>query len=128
MEDRQPLLECLRAATDEVELASLLYIWGYWFSEEPEVRTICQKHIQNPNPGVTSVCLKLVCDFWGHWREHERDLASYLDPAKFDVWYDEVIVAYSFVSRHPHGWSRDTLERFARLDEEGDRLGLDRFG
>ena len=128
-EDRRPLLECIRRASDPIELASLLYLWGYSFGEDAEVKGICVKHIEEPTPHLTSVCLKVVCDWWGYWREYEHELARYLDPDLFEGhdWYDEVIVAYSFVSRHPYGWSLDTLEKYQRLEAEAKRIGLETF-
>lgn len=112
-----------------MELASLLYIWGYSFGEEAEVKALCVKYLEEPSPHLTSVCLKLVCDWWGHWREYEQELARYLDPDLFEGhdWYDEVIVAFSFVSRNPYGWSPETLEKFGRLEAQAERIGLDRF-
>jgi hypothetical protein len=127
-EDRQPLLDCIKAERDPLKLAGLLTMWGYDFTEEPEVLEICIRHIKQPSPMLTAMCLKLVCDYWGYWREHEEQLARYLDPDIYDDWYDEVIVAYSFVSRHPYGWSRTTLERYAQVERAAERLGLPDFG
>jgi hypothetical protein len=129
VEDRGPLLECIRATSAPMELASLLYIWGYSFEEDAEVKALCIKYIDEPSPLLTSVCLKLVCDWWGHWREYEQELARYLDPDLFEGhdWYDEVIVAYSFVSRNPYGWSLATLEKFGRLEAQAGRIELDKF-
>jgi hypothetical protein len=78
-------------------------------------------------PGVTATCLKLVCDYWGRSKEHEQDLARFLDPAIYDEWYDEVIVAFAYVSRHPYGWSEETLARYTRVARQAERLGLSEF-
>lgn len=129
VEDRGPLLDCIRAASNPLELASLLYIWRCSFGEEAEVKAICVKYTQEPSPHLTSVCLKLVCERWGHWREYEQELARYLDPDLFegDDWYDEVIVAFSFVSRNPYGWSPVTREKYGQLEAQAERIGLDKF-
>lgn len=127
-EDRDGLLECIRQESNLTHLGSLLYMWGYSFEELPEVRALCIKHIEQPYPALTAICLKLVCNWWGHWREYEQQLSHYLDAELFeDEWYEEVIVAFSFISRNPYGWSAETLERFGRLERESVRIGLDSF-
>lgn len=128
-EDRSPLLECILNETNPLELAGLLYIWGRSFDEAAEVKALCIRHINEPSPHLTSVCMKLVCDWWGHWREYQQELGRYLDPELFqsDEWYDEVIVAFSFVSRNPYGWSPETLARYRELEREAERIGLGRF-
>ena len=110
-----------------MKLSSLLYMWGRTFPEEPSVRAVCRRHIEVPSPGLTATCLKLVCDFWDGWEENEQHLAHYLDPEIYDDWYDEVVVAYSFVSRHPYGWSMETLARYANVERDAQRLGLTDF-
>lgn len=123
--DRDKLLTCIEDEADPLELAGLLYAWGYTYPEHPIVLLVCKRHIEVPTPGLTSTCLKVVCDYWGRWQEHERDLARYLDFDLFEEeWYDEVIVAFRFVSQHPYGWPRETLVRFARLEGEAERLEL----
>ena len=125
--DRAPLLQLIAEEEDATTLSSLLYMWGYTFPEESSVRAVCLRHIEIPSPGLTATCLKLVCDYWGQWREYERELSRYLDPAIYDEWYDEVIVAFSFVSRHPYGWSLETLTKYANVNREAERLGLTDF-
>ncbi|HEY4070227.1 MAG TPA: hypothetical protein VGM04_01560 [Sphingomicrobium sp.] len=126
-EDREPLLQHIRAEGDPIKLAGLLQMWGYWFGEEPELKALCLHHIQRSIPYLTATCLKLLCDHWGDGHDYEDQLARYLDPSIYDDWYDEVIVAYSYVSRHPYGWSKNTLARFARVEREAKRLELPSF-
>jgi len=126
-EDREPLLDHIRAEADPIKLAGLLQMWGYEFGEEPELKALCLRHIERPTPHLTATCLKLVCDRWGNGRDYEEELARYLDPNIYDDWYDEVIIAYSYVSRHPYGWSKNTLTRFANVEREAKRLDLPSF-
>jgi len=125
--DRQALLLCIKAERDPTRLASALYIWGYTFPEEPSVRAACVRYQKQPIPGVTQICLKVLCDFWDQWQHYEEELARYLDPDICSEWYDEVVVAFSFVSRHPYGWSAQTLARYAKVEREAKRLGLADF-
>jgi hypothetical protein len=126
-EDREPLLLSIKTELDPTRLASALYIWGYTFPEEPTVRAACISYLKQPIPGVTHICLKVLCDFWGQWQRYEEELARYLDPDIYSDWYDEVIVAFSFVTRHPYGWSAQTLARYANVEREAKRLGLTDF-
>ena len=123
-EDRQPLLLCIKTEQDPIRLGSLLYLWGRTFPEEATVRAVCVRYLKQPIPGVTATCLKVLCDFWGLWRDYEEELARYLDPDIYDEWYDEVIVAFSFVSRHPYGWTAQTLTRYGNVEREAERLEL----
>ncbi len=125
--DREPLLVCIQTEQDPIKLASFLYMWGYTFPEQPTVRAACVGYLKKPIPGVTATCLKVLCDFWGQWKHYEEELACYLDPDIYSDWYDEVIVAFSFVSRHPYGWSVQTLARYASVEREAERLGLTDF-
>lgn len=127
--DREPLSACIRRTCDPMQLASLLYIWGRSFGEEAEIKALCLKYIEEPSPLLTSVCLKIVCDWWGYGREYEAELARYLDPDLFEdsEWYDEVVVAFSFVARNPYGWSPETLARFGKLEAQAERLTLGKF-
>ena len=123
-DDREPLLLCIMTEHDPLRLASALYIWGCTFPEEPAVRAACVRHLKQPFPGLTAICLKVLCDFWGQWQHYEEELSRYLDPDIYGDWYDEVIVAFSFISRHPHGWSAQTLARYGNVEREAHRFGL----
>lgn len=91
--------EIVEAKDDEDRLLSLIYMFGYSCDEDRRVVSICENYIRNPVPGLTAICLKVMCDYWNHADKLVMEIANYLDLDLFESWYDEVIFSESFVRK-----------------------------
>jgi hypothetical protein len=94
------LLQQIEENNSPGKLLSLIYIYGRSCKEHPSIVKLCNNYIENPVPGLTAVCMKVLIDYWGYWQDNFQVLERYLDMDVFDEWYDEVIFSVSYISRN----------------------------
>lgn len=98
--DCDALKSIIVGSDDESTLESAIYIFGRSCKFDPDVLTVCEKHfLEQPVPGLTAVCMRVACDYWGLWEPYQDTLARYLDIGLYDEWYDEVSFACRFCAK-----------------------------
>jgi hypothetical protein len=99
--DRDALKDAIIRSSSCHEMQSFLYIYGISFPIDNDISRKASFYIRDQRiPGLTSVCLKVLTDFWDQ-SQYIEDMAFFLDYDLYEDWYDEVIVSLSFFARHP---------------------------
>lgn len=101
IEDKLHLKHLIIYSDEASSLQSAFYLYGMNFEKDQEIVDRASHFIrEEPLPGLTATCLKVVADFWSMHDNYRNELEKYLDYELYDVWYDELTVCVSFFLRH----------------------------
>jgi hypothetical protein len=95
-------------------------MYGRSFAENEDVLDKCQKFLMNPVPGLTAVCMMVTIDYWNKYGNYYEVMGGFLDIARFDTWYDEIIFTAGFINRNKENirFPTSLLDKFEKMTSD----------